>query len=265
MPYPSTGRRWRRDPSSPKVVRPRLHGLDHQLSQAKRPKLGDGPQPGLQPGSMTNWLYAKGGDFLLISGRVWNLKPLARHLGVRLAGPYWPFLLCAAPEPNRPARCDKWGQPGHRNASDSAHRLHGRMQDWDALAAKFSRPIAADETARPELRRPPQAESLGKYTNTQHEAPKAETPGPSSGSPGRGKGKGRGKGARPATARGGHSADFMLDYPTWEFAEGSTRGYTEDGRGEGEGEDAIPGELELDDLDACFSDGEQGNEVPSPM
>lgn len=37
---------------------------------------------GLQPGSMTNWsYYATGGDILLISGIVWNLKPLAPTLG----------------------------------------------------------------------------------------------------------------------------------------------------------------------------------------
>lgn len=149
---------------------------------------------------MKNWCYAKGGQFLLISGKVWDLRPLARHLNVRIDAPCWPFLLCAAPDYNRPARCDKWGLPGHRNATDSAHRIPGRSAlDLEALAQRFYRPMTPEERAHPQLQRR-RVDTVDRAA----EAPlrRYATPNIACGSAGRSQGRGR-SGRNSAVARGG--------------------------------------------------------------
>lgn len=61
----------------------------------------------------------------------------------------WPFLPCKAEEANRAARCDKWGQRGHRSSSDTAHRIPGHPSlDLDALSQKFARRVTREESDR---------------------------------------------------------------------------------------------------------------------
>lgn len=102
----------------------------------------------LPPGSLvTTWSFANGGKYLLISGKVWNIEALAKHLGVQRSTVCWPFILAGGREENRPARCDMWGKPGHKSASDTAHQLksHPRGLDLTALATRFARPATKQD------------------------------------------------------------------------------------------------------------------------
>lgn len=103
---------------------------------------------GLPPGSLVaSWSWANGGKYLLISGRVWNVESLAKYLGVQRSSVCWPFILAGGRDYNRPARCDMWGKPGHKSASDTAHHLknHPRGLDLAALATRFARPATKQD------------------------------------------------------------------------------------------------------------------------
>ena len=160
------------------------------------------PDPeGHPPGSrLTTYKYLKGNKELVISGHVWDLTKIAQHLGVKLDGPCWPFLLSYCMDNNRPSLCPCWGQKFHENATSPAHRLHlkgGKVFDRDALRDKFSR-----------LATPQEKDGLSKIT------PKQPGPG-SSQSRGRGRGRGdergrgRGRDGR-GKGRGGHSQGVFI-------------------------------------------------------
>lgn len=102
----------------------------------------------LPPGSLVaSWSFANGGKYLLISGKVWNIEALAKHLGVQRSSVCWPYVLAGGRDFNRPARCDLWGKQGHKSASDSAHQLKGHPHGLDlaALAVRFARPATKQD------------------------------------------------------------------------------------------------------------------------
>ena len=118
--------------------------------------------------------------FLLVSGYVWDLKKLAKALGMPLKGPCWPYLLTRCANKNRPSRCDKWGKKGHENANSTAHKF---TIDIEAAAKKYARIATPDE--KKDLLKAPDWETIN-----------AEGAGR-----GRGRGDGRGRG-RGREARG---------------------------------------------------------------
>lgn len=234
-------------------------------SPVKRAKIGDDLQQGLPPGTLLNWCYAKNGEYLLISGRVWNLKPLARYLGVKLSAPCWPFLLCSASEQNRAARCNKWGRPGHKSTSDTAHRIPGfGVLDLDALAQKFSRVMTVAERARPELQKParaglPERQAEARRDSTEAMAPRGGPPG----NKGRGRGRGRdhhlttaargGTFSPPTEGQGGSN----VKSPARPLGAVSSTAMLE------KEEEVPPGELSDGDFEEPPCEGEQGNGQPS--
>lgn len=76
----------------------------------------------------------------MISGKEWDLLKLARYLRVNKAAVCWPYLLSECQAHNRAARCNRWGQPGHRSDDDSAHKLpnHPNGLDLRDLSARFA-------------------------------------------------------------------------------------------------------------------------------
>lgn len=151
-----------------------------------------------EPGSLVHsWTYTSDRKYLLISGRVWNVEALAKHLKVQRGAVCWPFLLAYGSHKNRPARCDQWGKPGHKTSDDSAHKIpgHPRGLDLAALTPKFSRPASAHDKEVAKVVKPVHARGKGK----------------GKGRGGRGRGRGR-------AARGGDAAaavpseDDILDW-----------------------------------------------------
>lgn len=139
-----------------------------------------------EPGSLVHsWTYTSDRKYLLISGRVWNVEALAKHLKVQRNAVCWPFLLAYGSHKNRPARCDQWGKPGHKTSDDSAHKIPGypRGLDLAALTPKFSRLASAHDKEVAKVIKPVHARGKGK----------------GKGRGGRGRGRGR-------AARGGDAA-----------------------------------------------------------
>ena len=104
---------------------------------------------GLPPGVLGGtwkWLD-KAKTLLCISGRVWNIKELAKHLGVPVSGPSapcWPYLLAICDDKNRPARCDRWATQGHGTAKDPPHAFLSTVKAA-ALAGTYARPATPEE------------------------------------------------------------------------------------------------------------------------
>ena len=155
-------------------------------------------------GSKTkSWRYKKGKDglvFLVISGRVWNVTALAKHLRVAIHSICWPYVLARAKSAAaRPLRCDKWGQPGH-----GAHGVGAHISidvDNPTLAQFWTKATPADTAGLESI--VPQAVSSMPSTN--------------SASKGKGKGKGRGRG-RGRGGRGGdpYATDDVFLPLTWD-------------------------------------------------
>ena len=156
---------------------------------------GGGPGAGgavaLSPGSLAkSWKWMNPAhSSILVSGRVWNLKEIAGHLHIPMAGakaPCWAYFLSPCAEQNRSARCDRWGQAGHKTDDDAAHAFTINQSE---LFEAFSRPATA-------------AEKVGLVRQVQWTQPAGR------GGRGRGKGKGKGKGSRGRGRQG--QADFRV-------------------------------------------------------
>ena len=160
--------------------------------------LGSDPA-GFPPGSrVSSYKYLNGKKELVISGRVWYLTKIASHLGVKLNGPCWPFLLSFCNDPNRQALCPCWGQKYHENAFSAAHKL--QLKDGKV----FNREELRDEFSR--MATPQEKDGLNKD-------PQPSQPSPSSSSArgrGRGRGDGRGRGRERGRGRGGHSQGVFI-------------------------------------------------------
>lgn len=169
--------------------------LPRAASSSPTPKAADGTKPSTSPhppGSLVkSWRYTNGGKILIVSGRAWNLPPLAKHLGVRITDVCWPYALCLAnSDASRPARCDKFGKANHGAHGTGAH-ISLDLTQLD----NFWRP-ATDEEKR----------GLWSVTQLNKELGKGKGPSKGKGSKG---GKGRGGRGR-GRGRGGH-LDFALD------------------------------------------------------
>lgn len=102
--------------------------------------------PGVLAGAW-KWLD-KGKTLLCISGRVWNVKELATHLGAPLSGanaPCWPYVLALCADKNRAARCDRWAASGHGGADAPPHACLPKI-NAATLASTYSRPAKPAET-----------------------------------------------------------------------------------------------------------------------
>ena len=154
------------------------------------------------PGSrVTTYKYLNGNKELVISGRVWDLVKIAQHLGVKLDGPCWPFLLSYCMEINRPALCPCWGKKHHESDTSAAHKLHlgpGKVFDRDDLRDKFSRAAT-----------PQEKEGLGKILKKPQDPGSSQSRGRGRGR-GDGRGRGRGRDGR-GKGRGGHAQGDFLD------------------------------------------------------
>ena len=167
-------------------------GAEGGLSEEELARLGkvvkaDGAlPPGVLAGSW-RWLDAAKHK-LCISGRVWNVKELAKHLGVPIHGhnaPCWPYVLALCEDKNRPARCDHWGEKGHASAKDHAHKCLDKINSA-ALKDQYSTVATKEDKA-----------------NTSKEPDWSKAPQQSAKGKGKGRGKGRGRGAR-GRGRGQH-------------------------------------------------------------
>ena len=113
-----------------------------------KPNAGAGDNP-LPPCILSNsWKWLDNGKTaLVISGRVWNVKEIAKHLGLPLTGdkaPCWPYYLAMCEKKNRPARCGRWGAKGHGAAAGHPDSLLAKI-DAAALASAYSRPASDSE------------------------------------------------------------------------------------------------------------------------
>lgn len=150
---------------------------EEDSKKPKKPKPGLSPTGGLPPGSMTaTFKFINHDKWLVASGRVWFLDAIAKHLGVSINGPCWPFLLSLCSEANRPSRCPSWGKPHHESATSAAHLLKlraGKTFNLQELAsdARFSWPATAQEKAnlasnrlsdQPNQSQPPHQSDKGK-------------------------------------------------------------------------------------------------------
>ena len=158
----------------------------------------EGPPPGSR---LNSYKYLSGKKELVISGRVWDLPLIAKHLGVKFDGPCWPFLLSYCNDPNRPSLCPCWGQRFHESPVSAAHKLQlkgGKVFDRDELRDKFSRMATQDEK-----------DGLSKATRPQQASPGSSQ----SRGRGRGRGDGRGRGrGRDGRGKGrsGHSQGVFI-------------------------------------------------------
>lgn len=97
-------------------------------------------EPGSRSGMHT---WGANRSTLFISGQVWNIKGIAERHKLDAKSYCWPYLLANCRPAFRVARCDKWGQPGHTTANDSAHRLPKGL-NFHALK-EFMRPATQAE------------------------------------------------------------------------------------------------------------------------
>ena len=110
--------------------------------------VGGGGNP-LPPGSLSRswkWLdQAK--RKLVISGRVWNITELAKHLGCAASGvdaPCWPYVLCLCEDKNRPSRCPAWNAKDHGTENGKPHAWLAKI-DAHALKESHSRAATVEE------------------------------------------------------------------------------------------------------------------------
>ena len=165
---------------------------------------------GAAPGSRTyTWLYLNSDrSQLLMQGRVWNVRSVARELGISLADLCWPVVLSSCEARNKLGVCDRADREGHGEIDSEKHMLPAGVS-VESLAASHSRAA----------------------TPLEQERLRSRVPGPSGGRGGRGSGRasapaGRGRGGR---GRGTPSATAPAAAPATSTAARGGRG----GRGRG--------------------------------
>ena len=132
---------------------PDKRGASTQAAAPAPPKMArSGPAPPgggggpLPPGSQKHTFVWLDKNHILVSGRVWDVIKLAKHLGVPVDAKCWPVLLCRRLEQNKFANCPCHHLPGHKSAVDAAHVLSGF--NVEALLKDFSRAPTQAEEAR---------------------------------------------------------------------------------------------------------------------
>lgn len=144
-------------------------------SGESKPKTDDDPQS-VEPGSRSGMhTWGANRSTLFISGQVWNIKGIAERHKLDAKSYCWPYLLANCRPAFRVARCDKWGQPGHTTANDSAHRLPKGL-NFHTLR-EFMRPATQAEK---ESTMGIKTESLKRKRGTRSGAKKAKVTGGSS-------------------------------------------------------------------------------------
>ena len=160
--------------------------LDEQLGAGKDKDVA--LPPGVLAGSW-KWLDA-GKTLICVSGRVWNLKELAKHLGVPIHGPTapcWPYVLSLCEDKNRSARCDRWETSGHGGAGSPPHKCLSKI-DAAALAGTYSQP-ATEEQKQGTSKKVDWSKAPAKFQKSK----KGRGPGGRGADAGRGRGRGRGR------------------------------------------------------------------------
>ena len=166
-----------------------------------------------------------GKQYLIVSGRVWNVTELAAHLRVSVSAICWPYVLARASSPEaRSQRCDKWGKPGHGAQGQGAH-IH--LDIYSDEFKPFWREASVQEKAGIESMLPAHASAAAKGKGK---------------SAARGKGKGRG-----GRGRGGyqHGADDADDGYDWSYEDY----YAGDGWLEADQMQVVFSDLEDDDME----------------
>ena len=105
--------------------------------------------PGLPPGDLVgSYRWLNGGKYLVISGTVWNVPALAKHLSVNFTAVCWPYHLARCKHANRMARCNKHGKStAHSTANASSHdEAFSTPLDLADLAKEFGRAATQEET-----------------------------------------------------------------------------------------------------------------------
>lgn len=85
------------------------------------------PATPFAPGAATwSHLWLANHTELYISGRVWKIRKLAAHLGVKAGQPVcWPVVLSARVGVNKLAHCENVGKAHHEALSSTAHQIPG--------------------------------------------------------------------------------------------------------------------------------------------
>ena len=104
----------------------------------------DSHEPEPEP-QRRHFFWLQQGKLLFVSGRVWNIVALAKHLGVQPNAKCWQVALSRRTDANRLLNCDKRSTSGHDSISSAAHKLSQKIDD---LTANFARPPNADERRR---------------------------------------------------------------------------------------------------------------------
>lgn len=124
------------------------------------------------------YIHRGGAKYLVISGRLWNVTALARHLRVDVNSICWPYVLCRAySNDSRIMRCDKYGSNGHGAHGHGAH-IEVDVESPD-LAQFYTPASEADKAGLAPVPRPNDRGRGGRGT----QAVRGRSPG---------KGKGRG-------------------------------------------------------------------------
>lgn len=145
------------------------------------------------PGSLVaSWMWLKPKQQLFISGVVFNVAAVAKHLGVSVGSKCWVWLLSRKNEVNKPAICDRYGKPGHADPKDAAHSLD-KPFDLNAIMADPALCRYPTEEERQQLASQMEAAGLASTTGAAHRRGGGKGKGRGKGT-GRGKGKGAGRG-----------------------------------------------------------------------
>ena len=170
---------------------------DGELEKKKKPKPTSpskvvlGVDGGLPHGCMArSWRYVNSNKNLITSGKSFDIPAIARHLGLKVSGPCWPFVLSLCADKNRMSRCNKLSDSRHAGNESEAHILRltaGKSFDRDEIVANFSKP--ATEQQKQGLEAAPTFSARGR---------------------GKGRGRGREDGGR-GRGRGGNDADTEED------------------------------------------------------
>ena len=102
------------------------------------------PEPATSPPRL-HFYWLQPMKLLFVSGRVWNVAALAKHLGVHVNAKCWTVALSRRTDANRLLHCEKKGKSGHETVSSAAHVLAQKVDD---LSSRFARAPNADERRR---------------------------------------------------------------------------------------------------------------------